>query len=91
MGRSRTIDALLKSAQPSIRYLARTQVLGAPESDPEVRADRAEIPRTGWAADILSEQRPGGYWVGADDLYRPKYRSTNWMLLILADLGITRS
>ena len=30
------------------------------------------------------------WWVGGENLYRPKYLSSNWMLLILADLGLTR-
>jgi hypothetical protein len=73
-----------------MRYLALTQLLGRPGSDPEVREARARIPRTGWAADLLSTQRPTGAWVSEDRLYSPKYLSTNWMLLILADLGLTR-
>jgi hypothetical protein len=45
----------------------------------------------GWAADVLARQHPEGWWVEDDSLYRPKYLSTNWMLLILSDLGLTKS
>jgi len=45
----------------------------------------------GWAADILSQQQRGGWWVEEERLYRPKYISTNWMLLILSDLGLTKA
>ena len=90
--RSKTaMDWLLEANQPPVRYLALTQLLGRPEEDPEVSAARRMIPKKGWAADILADQRPGGWWVGEESLYRPKYRATNWMLLVLSDLGLTRS
>ena len=81
---------LLEEDQPSVRYLALTQLLDKPRDDPEVRAAREAIPRKGWAADILAAQRPGGFWINDESLYRPKYLSTNWMLLILSDLGLTK-
>jgi hypothetical protein len=85
----KVIDWLLEPSQPAVRYLAMRDLLdGTSRSDLD-RARRA-IPKKGWAADILSEQKPGGYWVDAENLYRPKYISTNWMLLALSDLGITR-
>lgn len=84
------LDWLLEEDQPSVRYLALTQLLGKPEDDPEVVAAREMITRKGWAADILAEQKRGGHWVSDEDLYRPKYLSTNWMLLILSDLGLTK-
>src|SRR2546425_5759131 len=49
------------------------------------------IPRKGWAAEILANQDREGWWVRGETLYRAKYLSANWMLLILADLGLTRS
>jgi len=84
------LDWLLEEDQPAVRYLALTQLLGRPEEDAEVRAAKAAIARTGWAADILATQEPVGWWVSEESLYRPKYLSTNWMLLILSDLGLTR-
>ncbi len=81
---------LLEEDQPSVRYHALTRLLDKPEDDSEVREARAAIPERGWAADILAKQDPGGWWVSKEGFYRPKYLSTNWMLLILADLGMTR-
>lgn len=81
---------LLEQEQPSVRYLALTQLLGKPEDDPEVQSAKARIAKSGWAADILAEQKQGGWWVSDESLYRPKYLSTNWMLLILSDLGLTK-
>ena len=94
MVRSRTsakaLDWLLGEDQPAIQYLTRTQLLGRPEDDPEVQGAKEGILKRGWAADILAEQDRGGWWVSDESLYRPKYLSTNWMLLVLSDLGVTR-
>ena len=84
------LDWLLDERQPSVRYLALTELLGKPESDSEVKAARENVTRLGWAKQILDMRTPSGYWVSEENLYRPKYLSTNWMLLILSDLGITR-
>ncbi|MBP7148265.1 MAG: hypothetical protein KBD01_12005 [Acidobacteria bacterium] len=85
------IDWLLGQDEPSVRYLALTRLLDRPARDGEVRAARARIGREGWAAEILARQDPAGWWVEEQSLYRPKYLSTNWMLLVLADLGLTRA
>jgi hypothetical protein len=82
---------LLEENQPAIRYRTLTELLGRPERDPEVRAARERIPTHGWAADILARRTPGAGWSDTGSPYRPKYVSTNWMMLILSDLGITRS
>ncbi len=86
----RVLDWLLEDGQPAIRYRTLTQLLGRSESDPDVREARAQIPSTGWAADILAERSPEGWWVNPENLYRPKYLATNWRMLVLSDLGLTR-
>jgi hypothetical protein len=85
------IDWLLKEDQPAVRYRTLTELLGRPESDPDVRSTRAQIPERGWAAQILSERSPGAGWGSEKSLYTPKYVSTNWRLLMLSDLGLTRA
>ena len=90
MASERVIDWLLDPSQPSVRYRTFTELLGRPESDAEVRAARAEIPRRGWAADILAERNREGWWVSPKNLYLPKYLGTNWRMLVLSDLGLTR-
>ena len=82
---------LLEKNQPCIRYLALTQLSGTEETDPEVVAAKTMITETGWAAEILGNEMPKGWWVESASLYRPKYISTNWMLLVLSDLGLTKS
>ena len=86
-----TLEWLLEEDQPSVRYLALTELLDRPRDDPEVRSAERRITETGWAADILRQQDDAGWWVGGDDLYRPKYLATNWMLLTLSELGLTRA
>ena len=79
---------LLEPSQPAVRYLAMRDLQGTKDGDLE--EPRLAISSRGWVAEILSAQKPGGYWVEEEKLYRPKYISTNWMLLTLSDLGMTK-
>jgi hypothetical protein len=85
-----TISWLLEENQPSIRFLTLTELLGKSENDTDVKSARKAITEQGWAQEILAKQMPGGWWGEEASLYQPKYTSTNWMLLILSDLGLTR-
>ncbi len=91
MPSDRVLEWLLEPSQPSIRYLALTQLLGKKESDPEVRAARARIPTAGWGADILARRDPAGWWVRPRGWLEPRFLGTNWNLLALADLGASRT
>jgi hypothetical protein len=81
---------LLEEEQPAIRYRTLTDLLGRPGSNPEVRAARNLLGTVGWGASILAAQNSEGTWLSDEDYYLPKYLSTNWQLLVLADLGLTR-
>src|SRR2546427_3447956 len=85
----KVLDWLLEEDQPSIRYLALTQLVGKAQDAPEVLAAKELIPEKGWAADLLAQQHRDGWWVSDESLYGPKYLSTNWMLLALSDFGLT--
>ena len=85
------VSWLLEENQPSIRYRTLTELLGRKESDPEVREAKRQIPTHGWTAEILARRDPAGWWVNEKGVYRPKYVSTNWMMLVLSDLGATRA
>ncbi len=82
-------------ADPSVRSRYWTEVEGRSPGDPRVKSARAAIGKKGWAAQLLEHQFPDGHWVTpattAEDLYRPKYIVTNWRMLVLADLGLTRA
>src|SRR5208283_380671 len=88
---STAMSWLLEGNQPSVRYRTLTELLGRKENDPEVRDAKRAILERGWAAEILSQRRLGGGWNDGDSQYRPKYLSTNWMMLVLSDLGLTRA
>ncbi len=80
---------LADPAQPAARYRYLVEVEGRSPESAEARAERRQIPTRGWAAEILDEQDPRGFWKTRESLYRPKYVATNWRLLALADLGLT--
>lgn len=68
------------------------------ESDPEAKEAYSNIPRKGWAKDLLARQKPGGYWEPREPsnvrgwlnfLYFPDFFSTNRISVVLSDLGLT--
>src|SRR3989442_8205967 len=81
-------------SDPSVRFRVLRELLDRPADDPVVVRAQKAIGRKGWAAQLLRGQHPEGQWVtpgsSAYELYRPKYVATNWRLLVLADLGLTR-
>lgn len=81
-------------SDPSVRARFLLEVEGRSPLDREVRAATKEIGRTGWAASLLSIQWPDGHWVtpgtSGEELYYPKYVVTNWVAIVLADLGMTK-
>jgi hypothetical protein len=84
------LNWLLEPSQPAIRFLALRDLVGEMSLGDLDKARRAAV-SSGWVADILSKQKPEGQWLEREDsLYLPKYISTNWMLLTLSDLGVTR-
>jgi len=84
------INWLLEDDQPAVRYRTLLELVGLQEDDPDVVKSHSDIVKKGWAADILNRQRKGGYWESDSSLYRPKYTATNWMAIILSDLGLTK-
>lgn len=81
---------LLEEEQPSIRAEALVELADEDPESEQVRAARGAIGRRGWASTILAEREPWGGWSDAASTYRPKYLATNWRLIVLADLGMTR-
>jgi len=81
------VDWLLEADNPSARYLTLRDLLCRPVDDPEMAEARSAILQSAAVRAILAAQYPAGYWIKPDRGYSPKYRSTIWQLLILADLG----
>ena len=61
--------------------------MGRSDSDSEVQEAKGAILTTGPVPVILAAQEPGGYWVRPGPGYGPKYRSTVWSVIFLAQLG----
>lgn len=78
---------LLKKDDPGPRYLAMRDVLGLPAEDRELRLARRQAHTRGPIAAILDKMDRSGYWVQPGPGYGPKYRSTVWSLILLAQLG----
>lgn len=78
-------------SDPSVRLRYWTEVEGKPSSSTQVRRASEEIGRTGWAASLLKFQFPDGHWSTpgstGEELYYPKYIVTNWIAIVLAELG----
>ncbi len=74
---------------PGARYFALRDLLDRPAADPALVTAQAEVMRSGPIPAILAAQAqaPEGYWVKPGAGYSPKYRSTLWSLLFLAQFG----
>lgn len=83
------LDWLLEPEDPGVRYLALRDLLDRPEVDPELIDAREEAHRRGPIATLLEAMEPEGYWVEPGAGYNPKYRSTVWSVITLAQLGAT--
>jgi hypothetical protein len=78
---------LLDPEEPGARYLALRDLLDTPATSPELMAARRAAHQGGPIAAILTAMEPGGYWVEHGPGYNPKYRSTVWAIILLAELG----
>jgi hypothetical protein len=78
---------LLATDDPGVRYLALRDLLDRPAADPELLAARRLAHTAGPIATVLDVMAPEGYWVEPGPGYNPKYRSTVWAMILLAQLG----
>lgn len=85
------LDWLLEADNPSIRYWVLRDLMGKAQSDPEVVDTQSEIMDSKTVTAILDAQNPDGYWVHEENMYLPKYKATTHQLLILAEMGTTRT
>lgn len=78
---------LLEADDPGPRYLALRDVVRLSNDDAELRSARRRAHREGPIAEVLSHVEKAGYWVRAGPGYNPKYKSTVWSVILLAQLG----
>ena len=90
---ARALDWLLEkdNEDPSVRYFALKDLLDLQSDDSQVRDAFQDILKSGPVPRILSEQKDEGYWEKPGPGYLPKYRSTVWQIIFLAQLGATIS
>lgn len=83
------IDWLLEDDEknPSIRYFTLLDLFNEGPDSKKVKNARRKIMISGPVVNILSKQNDDGYWVEPGAGYRPKYTSTVWSLIMLAQLG----
>ncbi len=82
-----SLEWLLEPDDPGVRYLALRDLLDRPPHDPELLAAQAEAHAQGPIAATLDGMNEAGYWVEPGPGYNPKYRSTIWAIILLAQLG----
>ena len=76
---------LLTPDDPGVRYLALRDLADAGAD--QVEAARRLAHTHGPIAEVLAAMNPEGFWVEPGPGYNPKYRSTVWALILLAQLG----
>jgi hypothetical protein len=81
-----TFEWLLEITDPGVRYLALRDLLDKPEDD-ELKEARKTAHQKGSISSVLNKMQPEGYWAKPGPGYLPKYRSTVWALILLAQLG----
>jgi len=85
--RGDSVSWLLESDSANVRYLAMRDLLDLPPDDKKLKAARKLAHKEGPIAHILSKMQEEGYWQRAGTGYGPKYKSTVWALILLAQLG----
>jgi hypothetical protein len=78
---------LLSSDVPDVRYLANRDLIDLPAGDAGLLNLRFAAHRSAPILTVLEKMDPGGYWVKPGPGYGPKYRSTVWAMILLAQLG----
>jgi hypothetical protein len=78
---------LLETESPEVRYLAMRDLLERSKTDLELRTACKDAHKNGPIANILSKMDKTGFWVEPGAGYNPKYRSTVWSIILLAQLG----
>ena len=78
---------LLEESDPGVRYLALRDLCGRENIDPELVKARHEAHQKGPIFHVLERMDPQGFWMKDGPGYGPKYKSTIWSLILLAQLG----
>jgi len=82
---------LLQPSNPAVRFFTLRDVLGYSEQDTSVKEAKLAIAEDKVVTRIFARQESEGYWEAPDKPYLPKYKSTYWQIMILAQLGLDKA
>ncbi|MGQ9506862.1 MAG: hypothetical protein ACUVTB_03255 [Candidatus Bathycorpusculaceae bacterium] len=85
------IGWLLENSNPSIRYFTLRDILCKDENDPQVVAAKHAILESDVVEKIFEKQNSRGYWEEQANPYHPKYKSSYWQIMTLAQLGVDKT
>jgi hypothetical protein len=87
--RSNPTDWLLEKdrANPGVRFITLRDLYELPQDNSELLKAAQAVMKSGPVPVILDAQDPEGFWVKEGPGYNPKYRSTVWSLIALAQPG----
>ncbi|MEA1976425.1 MAG: nitrogen fixation protein NifH [Chloroflexota bacterium] len=74
-------------ANPAVRYMTLRDLYVLTQDDSALEKAAQAVMNSGPVPVILDAQDDGGFWVNSGPGYNPKYRSTVWSLIALAQLG----
>jgi hypothetical protein len=77
----------MQSDSADVRYLAMRDLLDLSPDDKKLKAARKLAHNEGPIVHVLSKMDEEGWWGRAGTGYGPKYKSTVWALILLAQLG----
>jgi hypothetical protein len=78
---------LLEPDDSGAAHLALADLLDKPPSDADFRAAQLRAHRHGPIESVLAAMEAPGYWAKSGPGYGPKYYSTVWSIILLAQLG----
>jgi len=81
------VSWLLEPESPGARYLALRDLLDCPPEDAELITAKELAHKQGPIAQVLAAMHEAGYWAEPGPGYLPKYTSTVWAVILLAQLG----
>jgi hypothetical protein len=89
--RNDSVPWLLEPENPGVHYLALRDLLDLPTDERKLKSARRAAHKEGPIAEVLLHMDKEGFWVKAGPGYNPKYRSTVWSMILLAQLGASTS
>ena len=81
------LNWLLEASTPSIRYLTLRRLLRRPMTDDDVQEAWEAMKIHAPIPVILEQQTAFGSWAGEHSYYTPKYTSTHWSMVLMAEFS----